>query len=95
MPTQRHRWILESVEEHVATIEVDGAATVRLPAWVLPRGARPGDVLAVEHDQGEDGRGSTLRIALDAEGREGAMRRSREQVAEAGQASDAGGDISL
>ena len=97
MPTQRHRWIIDSLEEHVAAIEIDGGATVRLPRWLLPREARAGDALAISHDLDADGRASTLRIALDPAAREAAMRRSREQVAEAERrgGGDPGGDITL
>jgi len=96
MATQRHTWIIDSIEERVAAIEVDGSAVVRLPQWVLPRGAREGDVLAVSHELDADGERSTLRIALDREAKEQALDRSRRQTRKGRKgARDPGGDITL
>ena len=96
MATQRHTWIIDSIEERVAAIEVDGSAVVRLPQWVLPRGAREGDVLAVSHELDADGERSTLRIALDRDAKEGAVDHSRRQTRKGKKSKgDAGGDIAL
>ena len=48
--TKEHRWTIGSIEESVAHIEVDGRQTMHVPKWMLPRGARAGDVLAVRHE---------------------------------------------
>lgn len=96
MTTERHTWIIDSIEERVAAIEVDGNAVVRLPQWVLPRGAREGDVLAVSHELDADGERSTLRIALDPEAKERALEHSRRQTRKGRKApKDPGGDITL
>ncbi|MGH7668424.1 MAG: DUF3006 domain-containing protein, partial [Gemmatimonadaceae bacterium] len=50
MSRQAHRWIIDSIADHVAVIEVDGEQTVHLPRWVIPRGAVEGQVLTVQHD---------------------------------------------
>jgi hypothetical protein len=94
MPTQRHTWVIDAIAEHVASIEVDGGAVVRLPQWVLPRGARAGDVLVVSHEIDADGRRSTLRIAVDEQGKKTALRKSREQLAQSSPKKDSG-DIAL
>jgi hypothetical protein len=39
MATRRHQWIIDSIEEFIASIEVDGKRTIQLPQWFLPRGA--------------------------------------------------------
>lgn len=93
MSTQRHTWVIDAIAEHVASIEIDGDAVVRLPLWLLPRGARPGDVLAVSHELDAGGERSTLRIAIDERGRKAAMRKSSEQVARP--VRDSKGDIAL
>ena len=96
MATQRHTWIIDSIEERVAAIEVDGDAVVRLPQWVLPRGAREGDVLTVSHELDADGERSTLRIAVDPDATERALGRSRRQTQKGRKSpGDAGGDITL
>jgi hypothetical protein len=48
--TKEHRWTIGSIEEFIAHIEVDGRQTMHVPKWMLPRGAREGDVLAVRHE---------------------------------------------
>jgi hypothetical protein len=96
MPTQTHRWVVDSVEEHVAAIEVDGHLMVRLPQWILPRGAEPGHVLSVTHELGERGTTSTLRIELDRAATRRAERASAEQTRKGErQMDDPGGDIVL
>ena len=47
--TREHRWLIDSIEEHIASVEVDGRM-MHVPKWMLPRGARAGDVLAVRHE---------------------------------------------
>ena len=48
--TKEHRWTIGSIEDLIAHIEVDGRQTMHVPKWMLPRGAREGDVLAVRHE---------------------------------------------
>ena len=98
MSQQAHRWVIDSIAEQVAVIEVDGEQTVRLPRWVLPRGAMEGHVLAVQHDVDADGQRSVLRIEIDLAATEAALRTSQEQVDAIRKASgrrDPGGNISL
>ena len=49
MSDTRHRWIVDSIEEGVATCEVDGDLVMRVPHWLLPEGIRAGDALVVRH----------------------------------------------
>ena len=96
MSTERHRWVVDSIEESVASVEVDGKRVVQLPKWLLPRGARAGDVLQVTHDLAESGDDSRLGIVVDREGTSAAMERSARQVADRGRSpGDPGGDIKL
>ena len=64
MPAELHQWIIAVLEEHTATVEVDGGATCALPRWLLPEEVREHDVLRVEHRRAGDR--STLIIAHDA-----------------------------
>lgn len=86
------RWTVDSMEEGVAAVHQDDGRLIHLPAWILPPGAREGDVLSVEH-RVDDG-ASSLRIAVDRAATEEALRRSREQV-QRRLAHDPGGDIVL
>ena len=93
MDVERRRWVVDSVEEGVAAVHQEGAGLVRVPAWMLPPGAREGDVLAVEHArEGPDA--SSVRITLDRAATAAALRRSREQVRRV-HSGDPGGDIVL
>ena len=49
MAVTRHRWIVDSIDEGIATCEVDGDQVTRVPHWLLPEGARAGDALVVRH----------------------------------------------
>lgn len=84
------------MEESVASIEVDGDRTVQLPKWLLPRGAKEGDVLAVTHDVAESGEESRLGIVVDRAGTSAAMERSAKQVGSTARSpNDPGGNIKL
>jgi DUF3006 family protein len=93
MPGQNRTWVVDSIEEGIAALEEDGAWLVRLPAWLLPDGAREGDVLAVSRTAESDG-AATLRVTIDRAATEAALRRSREQLGRAA-GRDPGGDIVL
>jgi Protein of unknown function (DUF3006) len=98
MPEQTHRWVIDAIADRVAAIEIDGDRTVRLPRWVLPRGAREGDVLAVRHTLDAEGERSALVIEIDRAATEAARRASREQVDAIRNQShrrDPGGDVVL
>lgn len=47
---KEHRWTIDSIEEFIARVQVDGEQMMHVPQWMLPRGAREGDVLAVRHE---------------------------------------------
>jgi hypothetical protein len=40
-------WVVDQIENGVASVEIDGHTTSTVPASVLPRGVREGDVLRV------------------------------------------------
>ena len=48
--SKEHRWTIDSIDELVARVLVDGRQAMHIPHWMLPRGAREGDVLAVKHE---------------------------------------------
>jgi hypothetical protein len=64
MGDSRHRWIVDAIDEEIATCEVDGAVVMRVPRWLLPAGAAAGDALVVRHRR--EGTTSTLEIVLES-----------------------------
>ena len=93
---EQHRWIIDSIEEFVASIEVDGGKMITVPQWLLPDGARQGHVLAVRHDRPSGGSRSVLTIDIDDAATKQALADSATQVGKhARQKNDPGGDITL
>jgi hypothetical protein len=86
MPNQPsvHRWIVDSIEESMASVEVDGDKLMPVPVAMLPRGTKQGDILRVS-------------IEIDAAATKAALAESAAQVKKGGarQANDPGGDITL
>jgi hypothetical protein len=96
MSESTHRWIIDAVEETAASIEVDGKTMVTMPRWLLPDGAREGDVLKVRHDRPPKGQRSALTIEVDAAATKQALAESAAQVKKGTKRSnDPGGDITL
>jgi Protein of unknown function (DUF3006) len=91
----KHRWIVDSIEERAASIEVDGKDMITLPLWLIPDGAKAGDVLAVQHERPAKSERSMLTITVDAAATKQALAESAAQVQKGAPAKDAGGDIIL
>ena len=94
MNTERHLWVVDSIEEGVATIEDDETRILHVPRWLLPEDVREGVVLSVTREPEADGAGIRLTIRVDREETERAIQRSQEQVSRTS-TNDAGGDIVL
>jgi DUF3006 family protein len=96
MPESTHRWVIDEIEENAASIEVDGDEMITMPRWLLPDGARQGDVLAVRHDRPTKGRRSALTIEVDADATNQALAESAAQVKKGTERrNDPGGNITL
>ena len=76
--TREHRWTIDSLEESFASVEVDGRQMMHVPKWMLPRGARQGDVLAVRHEVTAEH--SVLNIEVDESGTAEARQASADQL---------------
>jgi hypothetical protein len=85
-----HRWAIDRVEEGTAAVEQDGDHVYEIPRFLVPDGARDGDVLAVTVTPGpRDAVTVTVRIdraAGDDAKKKSSLRRP---------AKDSGGDIVL
>jgi hypothetical protein len=91
-----HRWVIDSIEESVASIEVDGERMITVPQSLLPSDAKQGHVLRVVRDTGGDGKRSTLTIEVDEAATREAFAASAAQTKKGTrQANDPGGDIAL
>lgn len=90
--TSKHTWVLDVIEDGAASIEVDGRTVTPIPQWILPEGAREGDVLSVTHER-KEGK-SVLIIETDPEAKKKMLDRSEKQVSRKSK-NDRGGDIKL
>jgi hypothetical protein len=90
--TSKHTWVLDVIEDGAASIEVDGRTVTPIPQWMLPEGAREGDVLTVTHER-KEGK-SVLIIETDPEAKRKMLDRSEKQVSRKSK-NDRGGDIKL
>jgi DUF3006 family protein len=96
VPESNHRWIIDVIEENAVAIEVDGKNVITMPRWLLPDGARQGDVLRVRHDRPPNGQRSSLTIEVDTAATQKALADSAIQVKKGTKRSnDPGGDITL
>ena len=90
--TSKHTWVLDVIEDGAASIEVDGRTVTPIPQWMLPEGAKEGDVLSVTHER-KEGK-SVLIIETDPEAKKKMPDRSEKQVSRKSK-NDRGGDIQL
>jgi hypothetical protein len=90
--TSKHIWVLDVIEDGAASIEVDGRTVTPIPQWMLPEGAKEGDVLSVTHER-KEGK-SVLIIETDPEAKKKMLDRSEKQVSRKSK-NDRGGDIKL
>jgi hypothetical protein len=94
--TAQHRWVVDSIEESVASVEVDGDRMITVPQSLLPAGVTSGHVLSVRRERSPDGRRSILTIEIDAAATKQALAESAAQVKKGSrQKNDPGGDIVL
>jgi hypothetical protein len=85
-------WTVDHIEEGIAAVQDGEGEMIHVPAWLLPEGAREGDVISVER---KESRGAvTLRLRVDRAATEAAMEASRAQLARL-RATDGGGDVQL
>ena len=93
---EQQRWVVDSIEESVASIEVDGDRMITVPQSLLPAGVKQGQVLAVRRERSADGQRSVLTIEIDAAATKRALAASAAQVKKGSrQKNDPGGDIVL
>jgi hypothetical protein len=96
MSDSAHRWVVDSIEESTASVEVDGKSMMTVPKSLLPSGAREGHVLRVNRQLSADGMRSVLTIELDQDATKRALAESAAQVKKGAKGKkDPGGDITL
>jgi hypothetical protein len=87
-----HQLVVDSIEEGIAAVEVDGRSFARIPVWLLPLQVREGDVFRMLIKR--DGTRSTVTIEPDPERQKELLARSKAQTtAQVGR--DEGGNIRL
>ncbi|MDQ2666544.1 MAG: DUF3006 domain-containing protein [Gemmatimonadota bacterium] len=90
----KQRWVIDSIEASIASVEVDGATMITVPMALLPSGIKQGDIVSV----GFDGAQTSARTAVVFEIDEAAIAQARAhsaaQVGKAApQGNDPGGDL--
>lgn len=93
-----HRWAVDGISDGMARVEEDGERMITVPAYLLPAGAREGQVLQVTSAAGKDAGTLVVTIAVDAAATADALARSRATTAGAMKQSrkrDPGGDVAL
>jgi hypothetical protein len=96
MSDSAHRWVIDSIEEFMASVEVDGKSMITVPQSLLPSGAKQGHVLSVKRDVSADGMRSALTIEVDEAATKRALAESAAQVKKGARGkNDPGGDITL
>jgi len=96
MSDSAQRWVVDSIEESTASVEVDGKSMITVPHSLLPGGTRQGHVLQVKRELAADGKKSTLTIAIDDAATKSALADSAAQVRKGAKGkNDRGGDITL
>jgi DUF3006 family protein len=98
MSDERQRWVVDAIEERVASIEVDGDKMITVPLATLPAGVKQGHVLGVRREMSPDGKRATLTIEIDEVATKEALAASAAQVESIRRQSakrDPGGDVTL
>ncbi len=91
-----HKWSVDSIEEFVASVEVDGQTMTQVPLWLLPSAVKEGQILAVKQTPSADGTRSVVEIEIDDPATRAAHLASGEQIEKSlHQKNDPGGDIKL
>lgn len=90
--SETHRFIVDRQEDDLTVVEVDGASFLDLPRWLLPRGARGDDVLAVTVDAAADR--AVITVVRDVEATARAQAEARAAI-ERLKRKDPGGDLRL
>lgn len=88
----REQWVVESIGDATAGIEIDDGSVARVPRWLLPEAARVGDVLAVTRERSA-GR-TQLTVERDPAATRAALDASERQ-ARAAPVDQGGGDVTL
>ena len=86
-----HRWAVDRIEEGTAAVEQDGDHVYEVPRYLLPAGARDGDVLSVTVVQGATGE-ATISVRID---REAPAPQAKPAQKKRRPSNDPGGDIAL
>lgn len=90
------RWVIDSIEENIASVEIDGHTMITVPVAILPTGTREGQILKVRSEGTRSATRALISFEYDAAATSAALARSAEQVKKgARQANDPGGNITF
>jgi len=93
-----HRWTIDGISEGMARVEEDGERVITVPAYLLPAGAREGQILQVTTAAGKDEGTLVVTVAADEAATTESLAKSKATMARAMAQSkkrDPGGDVAL
>lgn len=94
--SRSHRWIVDSIGERTASVEIDGDGMAQVPRSLLPRDVREGDVLAVRFEEGGDAAQAMIHVGIDREATRAAFEASARQTRKGTRPdNDPGGPVSF
>jgi hypothetical protein len=93
---EEQRWVVDSMDAEMASVEVDGSTMITVPVWVLPSGVKQGHVLRVKHEGAQASGRSVVSIEIDEAATSKALAASAAQVNKGTrQANDPGGNLAF
>jgi hypothetical protein len=90
------RWIIDSIEAPIASVEVDGTTMITVPLWLLPSGIGHGHILRVRREGLLSVERAVISFEIDEAATDAARAHSAAQVRKGErQANDPGGNIAF
>lgn len=90
----KQRWVIDSIEASIASVEVDGATMITVPLALLPSGVKQGDIVSVAFDGTQTSARTVVAFVIDEAATAEARARSAAQVGKAAPpGNDPGGDL--
>jgi hypothetical protein len=96
MNGEEQRWVIDSIEAPVASVEVDGMTMITVPLWMLPSGTSHGHIVRVRREGAQSDTRSVVSFEIDEAATDAARARSAGQVRKGErQANDPGGNLAF
>jgi hypothetical protein len=94
MTQKKIRWMIDALEEDMASVEQGTGAQRHVPRFLLPAGVKEGDICQVSVDS-QSAESVTVTVSIDHSDTDAAKNRSAAQLAATPPSKDPGGPIKL